>query len=130
MDYVLQVLCDRWTRFIKQYILWAILTSLFRERVPLLCFQLFWQIIFYSDISCGICSVFLWLNIEEVLASIKELFSCHKDDGSAYNDKADVLQWNICRPYLAAFGRKSVLPFFFSNIPSRVFFSFLILWTD
>lgn len=41
----------------------------------------------------------LWLKIEEVLVSIKELFSCHKDDGSVYNDQADVVWGNICRPH-------------------------------
>lgn len=44
----------------------------------------------------------LWLKIEEVLLSFKELFSCHKDDESAYNEQADVVRWNICIPHWAA----------------------------
>lgn len=73
------------------------MTSLSRDGLPLVCFQSFWHIIFYC-VTCHVESVqcSLRLRIEEVLASIKKLFSCHKDDRSAYNDQADVVQWDIC----------------------------------
>lgn len=112
---------DRWPIHIKHSTFpWKNLTSLSRERLPLECFQSSWHIIFYCDISYGICSVFLWLKIEEVLVSIKERFSCHKDDGSAYNDQADVVRWNICRPHWATIGRKTVLLLFSSFFYSHM----------
>lgn len=112
---------DRWTRSIKHITFpGRSLTSLSRERGPLKCFQSSWHIIFYCDISYGICSVFLWFKIEEVLVFIKALFSCHRDDGSAYNDQADVLRWNICRPHWATIGRKAVA-FFLPFLSSREF---------
>lgn len=75
--------------------------------------------------------IVLWLNTE-VLASIKELFSCHKDDGSAYNDQADALQENICRPHWTAAGGDLCrfifsLPFLSAYLSNLYFSAFFFL---
>lgn len=56
--------------------------------------------------------MFLWLKIEEVLASIKELFSCHKDDGSAYNDQADVVWGEHLQSTLGCYWKENSVAFF------------------
>lgn len=52
--------------------------------------------------------MFLWLTIEEVLVSVIELFSCHKDDGSVYNDQADVVRKTSADHIRDVIGRETV----------------------
>lgn len=70
---------------------------------------------------------FCGLKIEEVLVSIKKLFSCQRDDGSAHNDQADVVRRNICRPHWRQLleRKECCLFFFFSPPPRPRFYSFL-----
>lgn len=69
---------------------------------------------------------FCGLKIEEVLVSIKKLFSCQRDDGSAHNDQADVVRRNICRPHWTQLSERKECSLF--SFPPSLLLFFSTSW--